>query len=861
MVLPVRRDGIVVCRVRTAQRERSNRAWVDNESVSAETELDATIAAAETRLRVLDAAREVAARELARLRSGPEQVELRVGCAPNTARTTTWTPNRKLALFASLFRGRGDVFPLRWENRANGKSGWAPCCRNEWKAGVCGKPRVRCGECPNQAFRPVTEAELLAHLQGRHVMGVYPLLADDTCWLLVIDLDGRGWRSDVAAIRAACDRLGLIAAVERSRSGEGAHVWFFFEERVSTALVRRLGLMLLTDAMARHPSLGMTSYDRLFPSQDTLPKAGFGNLIALPFQKDAREQGNTVFVDDELEPFEDQWAYLEATPRIARAHLQELVARGAREGRILGVSEEGGDDGAPWRPPRPLRQRLTETKLPRTVSGTLANRLYVRLDNVPPMLADSIRRLAVFSNPRFLELQAMRLSTARTPRVIACFEQTGRFLALPRGCREPLENLLASLGIALDLSDERTGGQALKWRFTGELTSNQEPALRPMLTGDIGVLCAPPGIGKTVIGARLIAERRCSTVVLVHRKPLLDQWVERLEAFLDVGGAGIGTIGGGRDTPTGFVDVAMVQSLARHNELERVLSQYGHVVVDECHHVPAVTTERVLRTAPARYVTGLTATPKRRDGHHPIITMQCGPIRHTMGQDAVGAFQSLPRSVVRRETGFDPRSLPTDAHIQEVFGALVADEGRTVMIAADARELAERGRHPIVLTERRAHLERLAERLADTGLTLITLHGEMRPAELRAAHERLASRGSDTYHVVLATGRYIGEGFDDPRLDTLLLAMPIAWKGTVVQYAGRLHRAHPGKQGVLIYDYVDAEVPVLRRMFAKRWRAYRTLGYQLAPTPRTWDLGCAAAAPEFDRPEQATRAPSVRGVR
>jgi superfamily II DNA or RNA helicase len=273
----------------------------------------------------------------------------------------------------------------------------------------------------------------------------------------------------------------------------------------------------------------------------------------------------------------------------------------------------------------------------------------------------------------------------------------------------------------------------------------------------------------------------------------------------------------------------MVQSLARHGALEQLLGRYGHVIVDECHHVPAVTTERVLRSAPARYVTGLTATPKRRDGHHPVIAMQCGPIRHTIGRDAARALQPLTRSVVHRETDFDPRTLPRDPHIQEVFGALATDDRRTAMIAQDARALSERGRHPIVLTERREHLERLADQIASADLTLICLHGEMRPAEHRVARDRLGSHDADGLCVVLATGRYIGEGFDDPCLDTLLLAMPIAWKGTVIQYAGRLHRAHPGKRAVLIYDYVDAEVPVLRRMFAKRLHAYRALGYELAP--------------------------------
>ena len=351
-----------------------------------------------------------------------------------------------------------------------------------------------------------------------------------------------------------------------------------------------------------------------------------------------------------------------------------------------------------------------------------------------------------------------------------------------------------------------------------------------MLAHELGVLCAPPGIGKTVIAARLIAARRRSTLVLVHRKPLLEQWVKRLNEFLDLEADEIGTIGGGRGKPTGKVDVAMVQSLANRKTLDQLLAGYGHIVVDESHHVAAVTTERVVQAAPARYVTGLTATPKRRDGHHPIVTMQCGPVRHTIEPGATRSAQPLALRVVRRDTPFDPETLPTDPSIQEVYAALAADERRTELIVKDTLELAAQGRCPIVLTERREHLQQLAERLANHIHALITLHGDMRPAEHRAALEQLASMDSNGGRVVLATGRYIGEGFDDPCLDTLLLAMPIAWKGTVVQYTGRLHRAHPGKHDALIYDYVDAELPVLRRMFAKRLRAYRSLGYELVET-------------------------------
>jgi superfamily II DNA or RNA helicase len=756
------------------------------------------------------------------------------------SRDAELTAEFKLSVFAGLFRGREDVFPVRWEKGDRTRSGWSPSCRNEWKPGVCGKPTVKCGECPNQAFRAPDRTELLAHLQGRQVMGVYPVLADDTCWLLTIDLDRHSWGEDVEAIRDACRELDVVAAVERSRSGAGAHVWFFFEEPVPAALARRFGLMVLTAAMARCPTLTMASYDRLFPSQDTLPKGGFGNLVALPLQREARDLGNTLFVDAHGESVEDQWVYLSSLPRIGRELLERLVAAGERDGTILGVPEAPDDtrDSRPWRSRRSLADRLAATPLPNRVSAMLADRVYVQLEGLPAVLVDAVRRLAVFSNPLFLEKQRMRFSTARIPRVIACFEETGGYLALPRGCREPLSELLAGLGVQLDLIDERTDGGVLDTTFTGTLTPPQIEAAEAMLAHDLGVLCAPPGIGKTVIATSLIATRGRSTLVLVSRQPLAEQWARRLTEFLDLNPRLIGTIGAGKRQPTGIADIAMVQSLARCDDLSELLSGYGHIVIDECHHVPAVTTEQILRAAPARYVTGLTATPHRRDGHHPIMTMQCGPVRHMIGSQASASTRGLTLRVVRRDTRFDPSTLPTDPSIQEVYGALADDEQRTDLIARDALELAAQGRSLIVLTERRDHLDRLTTRLLDRLTTrlpdqvpaLVTLHGDMSPKARRAAIQQLAETPAGEARIVLATGRYIGEGFDDPRLDTLLLAMPIAWKGTVVQYAGRLHRNYPGKRAATVYDYVDADLPVLRRMFAKRLKAYRTLGYELAPS-------------------------------
>ena len=779
-------------------------------------DLDQTIAAAEAEVAELAAQGAVAAERLVALRQRRSRSS--PGSDDSVATPAEWSPMRKVELFRSLFRGREEMFAVRWESAAKQKAGYAPCCANEWKRGVCEKPRVRCGVCPNQAFLAADSQAVLAHLQGRQVMGIYPLLPDERCWLLAIDLDGDSWRVDAEALRVASGELGLAPAVERSRSGAGAHVWFFFSSAVTAAQARALGTLLLTRAMARCPTMRMDSYDRLFPSQATMPAGGFGNLIALPLQRAAREHGNTVFLDEQLEPYADQWAFLASAPRIAPERLAALVAE--EDGPVLGVAEPPADRDKPWRSPKPLTVRLAEAELPPRVAATLAQRLYVERAGLPAPLLDAVRRLAAFANPVFRERQAMRLSTALTPRVITCFEDLPAHLALPRGCVDGLRSLLGDLGVELALTDERCDGVALKTKFTGTLTEPQSQAVGGLVGHEIGVLCAPPGAGKTVMGASLIAARGRSTLVLVHRKQLVEQWTARLGEFLAAGPGVIGTIGGGRRKPSGLIDVATVQTLARTELDQGTLDRYGHVVVDECHHVPAVSVERLLGSFTARYVTGLTATPYRRDGHQPIITMQCGPTRHTMD---VQTGDQLALRVIRRDTAFDPAVLPPDPGIQEIYSALAGDERRVELIAEDARAMLAEGRSPIVLTERREHLERLVECLRDQVPALVALHGDVTPRRRRAALARVA----DGPRLVLATGRLIGEGFDDPRLDTLLLAMPIAWKGTVVQYAGRLHRPHPGKSEARIYDYVDSEVPVLRRMFAKRAKAYQAMDYAI----------------------------------
>jgi superfamily II DNA or RNA helicase len=737
----------------------------------------------------------------------------------------------QIALFRSLFRGRDDVYPVRWEGRKGG-SGYSPACANEWNRPFCRKPMVKCSDCENRELKPVIDEVIRDHLLGKQTIGVYPLLPDETCWFLAVDFDKKSWQEDVAIFLRTCGEIGVSAALERSRSGKGGHIWMFFDRPVSASLARKFGCAILTRSMERRHQIGLDSYDRFFPSQDTMPKGGFGNLIALPLQRGPAEKGNSVFVNGEFEPYLDQWMFLSAIERIQLEKVEAIVQEASRDGTILGVRISLADEGVeedPWTlpPSKKKKEKTIQGPFPETVRIIQGNLIYIEKNGLPPAMLNRLIRLAAFQNPNFYKAQAMRLSTFGKPRIIGCAEDFPSYIGLPRGCLDDALGLIKTHNIKPELTDERFGGTSINLTFKGELLPLQQEAAQQLFAHGYGILSAPTAFGKTVIAAWLIANRKVNTLVLVHRRQLMDQWRERLALFLGMPLEEIGQVSGGKKRITGSIDIGLIQSLYRKGEVKDMVAGYGQIIVDECHHIPAFTFEQVLKQVKAKYIVGLTATPIRKDGHHPIILMQCGPIRFRESAKKQAASRPFEHIVITRHTNFRMAGESADAKIQDLYAALVLDEDRNNLIFNDLLKALEMGRSPLLLTERVEHLEQFAKQLKGIAQNIIVLKGGMGSKERKAMADQIKAVPDSKERVILSTGRYIGEGFDDARLDTLFLAMPISWRGTLQQYVGRLHRLHDNKRVVQVYDYVDIHVPTLMRMYKKRVKGYEAIGYSM----------------------------------
>ena len=751
----------------------------------------------------------------------------------------------KVDLFRSLFKGREDVFARRWYSKTSGKAGYQPVCQNEWTP-MCDKRTFKCANCPNRHFSPLTYNDIYRHLEGkdadgRDVIGLYVLNEDNTCHLLCTDFDDKncehGYKNDVLAFIDVCRSWNIPCSVERSRSGNGAHVWIFFDNPVLAVKARRLGNAILTEAMSRNGKISFKSYDRFFPNQDTMPEGGLGNLVALPLQGNARKHGNSVFVDENFEPYPDQWEFLLNIGKLSEQLLEDILKKTANIQPLGELSKTS--ENKPWETPIP--KQIDRSDFSSEIVIIRSNMLYIPLNQLSSKVLNHLKRTASFRNPEFYSKQALRLSTYQTPRIISCADIDDEHLALPRGCEDAVIALLREKDVPYRIEDKCNHGKPISVQFNGVLRDNQQEAVNVLASNSNGVLSATTAFGKTVTAIGLIAKHGVNTLVLVHTKALLDQWVKALEQFLTIDTipeenerkrkrrkplSPIGTLSSTGNKLHGIIDIALMQSCISDNEVKPFLKEYGMVIADECHHVSAVNFEQILKAVNASYVYGLTATPIRKDGHQPIIFMQCGPIRYSADAKSQMLNQTFERLLVPRFTPFRPIA-GSDLSYTKVAEQLAEDEYRNLFIVKDVVEVLKEGRSPIILTSRTSHVATLAELLKPHCPNVITLIGSESTKEKRQKMEHLQSIPSSEPLVIVATGKYVGEGFDYARLDTLFLVSPVAWKGIVAQYAGRLHREYEGKQDVQIYDYIDIRVPVCESMYRKRLKGYASIGYRI----------------------------------
>ena len=783
--------------------------------------------------------------------------------------------------FFSRFWGRQDVYSKRYVKKGTGEAGYYPQCNHFWSEKCPRKmgKKIKCRDCASQSWKQLDIAVLKRHLEGKaadasDVVGIYPLLPDDTCRFLVFDFDNHEkdtgkedardaderWKEEVEALREICRLNGIDALAERSRSGRGAHVWIFFQSAVDASLARKFGFALLEKGAESVNLKSFSYYDRMLPAQDHIPdggksgRPGLGNLIALPLQGQALKKGNSAFIDENWNAYPDQWGELFSRQRLSKEFMETYI----RNWQPANLFEETGENQRnqsqgeqgqakqnkerikPWEQNREFLAEDVDGKL----MLSLSNLIYVDTSNLKPRIQNRIRKMAAFANPVFYKNQAMGLSNFANGRYIYLGQDEGGYIGIPRGLREELIERCGRAGIAWEEEDARVQGRGIQVGFNGQLREAQAVAAEKMLEHQTGILSAATAFGKTVVCSYLIAAKKVSALILLESSSLIEQWQEALAKFLMIDEelpeyqtpsgrtrkrkSIIGKLQGAHDSMTGIIDIAMAGSLYKKGELHPRLQEYGMVIVDECHHAASDTIVGILREAKAKYVYGVTATPMRGDGLEKITYKMIGPVRYCYRARDMAKEQGIRHFVYPRFTRtVSPHRLGEKMHVNEAYELVRDSEMRNEQIVADVRLCMEKGRSPVILSKYKEHARRLYERLREYADRAFLLLGDNPRKEQKKLLEEMKQVSREQSVLLVATGQLIGEGFDYPRLDTLIMATPVAWKGVVEQYAGRLNREYDGKEAVIIYDYVDRHIPVFDRMYGKRLRAYKQIGYEI----------------------------------
>lgn len=759
--------------------------------------------------------------------------------------------------FMMFCRGRKDVYDLRYTNPKTGKNGYYTQCFNRWDRGchIQKKDGVRCKDCELRAYKPVTLPLIKAHMNGtdpngNDVVAIYPMLENNLCQLLVFDFDNHakgaeqedyaniddGWKEEINALRHICKNLDVDAAVERSRSGRGAHLWIFFKEMVPARLARRFGFALLEKGAESVNLKSFKYYDRMIPTQDALPEGGLGNVIALPLQGMALKSGNSAFIDENWNAYEDQLNVLAGTRRLTRQGIEDYLSLWYSTGS---TSEDNGTD-APW----DKNSEIEAGSVKGVVRIVLADRIYIDSTGMSNKTKRQLRRMATFSNKQYFQNQAMDMPNYDESRFIYLGSDEGKYIVLPRGLREEILKKFDNAGISYKIEDKRTKGQELNISFRGELRESQIPAVETMLENETGILHAATAFGKTVVCCDMIARRGISTLILVDRADLMNQWIKRLEEFLDIDEelpeyqtktgrtrkrkSLIGNLQGAHDTLTGIVDVAMIRSLKKKDGFHPKLKEYAQVYFDECHHAASDSAIEVLQEINAKYVYGVTATPKRGDGKEKINEFLLGPIRYRFTAKDRAEEQNINHLVYPRFTRtVKPHHLSKTPYGNDAYELIRNNDVRDEQIIRGVADCVQAGRTPVVLTKYVDHAKKLSERLKTYADRLILLTGANGTKARRAQVEELNKVDDSDSLILVGTGSLLGEGFDFPRLDTLFMATPVSGENVVEQYVGRLNRDYDGKENVIVYDYVDSHIPKFDKMYSARLKAYKKIGYEL----------------------------------
>lgn len=765
--------------------------------------------------------------------------------------------------FFSMFWGRQDVYAKRSVNKETGKAAYYPQCNNFW-TNVCHKKikdGINCKNCKNRSYKTITKKDILNHLQGNaynasDVIGVYPLLSNGTCRFMVFDFDNHDkdaeekdfansddtWVEEVESMREICVLNGIEPLVERSRSGRGAHVWIFFDKPIDASFVRKFGFALLDKGAEQINLKSFKYYDRMLPAQDSLPEdSAVGNLIALPLQGKALQDGNSAFIDGNWNAYPNQWETLFNKPRLSQEFLEEKIKEWSNIIDDIAANAAESDREKPWNRMQHFNKNDVEGKL----HIILSNGIYVDNTNLKAAMQNRIRRMAAISNPVFYKNQAIGTSNYDTARWIYLGkDHLSGYIQIPRGLQDELWENIKQADIDYEMEDERQQGRKINVDFKGELRPEQDKALKELIKYDNGILHAATAFGKTVVSSAIIAQKKINTLIILESSALIEQWKEALEKFLNINEglptyetktgrvrkrkSLIGTLQGAHDSMTGIIDIAMAGSLCKKGKYHKMMNEYGLVLIDECHHSASETIANVLKEVKAKYVYGVTATPKRGDGLEKINYMLIGPIRYSYTAKEKAKEQGIQHLVYPRFTRtVPPRGVITDKmHPNEAYEIIHNNDVRDEQIIEDVKNCVAAGRTPVVLSRYKDHSEKFYERLKSYADHVFLMTGNNSKKEHRKILEQMHQVDKNESLILIATGSLVGEGFDFPRLDTLFMATPVSFRGVVEQYAGRLNRDYAGKENVIIYDYVDNHIPMFNNMYMKRLKAYKQIGYE-----------------------------------